>query len=128
MRKIEFELKIPKIDLKAVKETPEAQARLKKLRQAAEDFEAIFAKLLVGEMRKGGTQGFFGKSLQAQMYADMLDEAVAKQVARGGGLGIAKTLYARMEETLLRQLAAELKTNSLEDAQTTQRDHEEVKT
>lgn len=128
MTKIEFDLKIPKIDLKAIKETPEAQARLKKLRQAAEDFEAIFAKLLVGEMRKGGSQGIFGKSLQAQIYADLLDEAVAKQVARGGGLGIAKTLFGRMEETLLRQLAAEMRPDPAKDAKSTQRDHEEVKT
>ncbi|MCH8274231.1 MAG: rod-binding protein [Armatimonadetes bacterium] len=94
-------------DLDAVRRTPEAQKELHRLRKATRGVEAIFLKMLISEMRKGSVQSMFGDSLEAKIYADFLDEAVAAQVASGRGIGIGDMLYQRMEEILLRQLAAQ---------------------
>ncbi|MCW5945905.1 MAG: rod-binding protein [Fimbriimonadales bacterium] len=92
--------------LDALKEKPEIKRELSRLKKATQDIEAIFLKQLIGEMRKGQAEGIFGKSTESQMYTDFLDEAVAGQMAKGRGIGIADTLYKSMESVTLRAAAA----------------------
>ena len=57
-------------------------------------FEAVFAKKLLGEMRKGIKQvNLGGNSSGSEMYKDMMDQAVADSVSASGSLGIGKLLY-----------------------------------
>ncbi len=92
--------------LDSVKENPETKRELTRLKKASQEIEAIFLKQLIGEMRKGQTEGIFGKSIESQMYTDFLDEAVAGQMAKGRGIGIADALYKSMESVTLRAAAA----------------------
>jgi Rod binding domain-containing protein len=80
----------------------QASRARQKLRRAAQDFEAIFIKNLLSQMRKSaiGDSPLFGKSQQAQFYQDMMDEAVAGHLSRAGGLGLGKILFKKVEPTL----------------------------
>jgi flagellar protein FlgJ len=92
--------------LEALKQDPEVKRELGRLKKASQDIEAIFLKQLIGEMRKGQTEGIFGKSIESQMYSDYLDEAVAQKIATARGIGIAETLYKTLEGVTLRSFAA----------------------
>jgi Rod binding domain-containing protein len=79
----------------------DAKLRRDKLKKATQDFESIFIKQMLSQMRKaGGESGLFGKSQQAQFYQDMMDETVASHLSKAGGIGLAKILYQRVEATL----------------------------
>lgn len=105
-----------KARLEAAKQTPEAHKELARLDKATKDIESIFLKMMISQMRKAGGQGLLGKGFEAQMYSDFLDQSVAQEIASGGGVGIARLLYQRMEETLLRRLAASEIKNSADMA------------
>jgi len=70
--------------------------------EAARKFEALFASLLVKEMRQTLSQGFFGEGPQADVYAGWLDQFVGDAIARDGGLKLAQ----RLEGDLVRAQAA----------------------
>ena len=72
----------------------------KVLRQASQDFEAVFVNLLLKEMRKGMPKGgVFENSMAREWFEGMLDEAVAKEVSRGPGIGLAGPIYDQMRQT-----------------------------
>lgn len=63
----------------------------KGLEQAARDFEELFVNLLMKTMRQSLPKSeFIESSFQKEMFEGMLDEAYAKEIAKGPGLGIAK--------------------------------------
>lgn len=78
------------------------QIKLEKLHKATCDFEAVFVKQLLGQMRQSLTEGsLMGDSQQGQIYQDMMDTAVAKQVSDSGQFGLSRVLNQRLEHTLL---------------------------
>ncbi len=88
------------MDVKAVPATV-APTDLQRLRRAAQDFEAIFIHQMLKSMRQslpGG--GPLAPGSGQKMYQDMLDDELAKSMARGGGLGLADVLV----RDLVRQL------------------------
>ena len=60
--------------------------------EAAKKFEALFATLLVKEMRGSLSEGFFGSGPQADVYAGWLDQFVGESIAKDGGLHLADGL------------------------------------
>lgn len=72
----------------------------KALRKASQDFEAVFVNLLLKEMRKGMPKGgVFERSMAREWFEGMLDEAVAKEVSQGPGIGLAGPIYEQMRQT-----------------------------
>ena len=65
--------------------------------QAAKKFEALFATLLVKEMRKALPDGFFGGEAEGDIYAGWFDEHIGETIARNGGLHLAETVQAWLE-------------------------------
>lgn len=66
-----------------------------KLDKAAREFEAYFVQLMMKEMRKNiPKSGLLGGGDTRAMFESMLDEAVAKNIAEGPGLGLARQLKA----------------------------------
>ena len=57
--------------------------------EAGRKFEALFATMLVKEMRGSLSEGFFGQGPQSDVYAGWLDQFVGESIARDGGLHIA---------------------------------------
>ncbi len=70
------------------------------LKKACEQFEAVFAKQLVGEMRKGVGETHFGDSAGSEIYKDMMDQAIGDSMAHQGALGIGKILYKQFEKAV----------------------------
>lgn len=63
----------------------------KGLEQAARDFEELFIGMLMKTMRQSLPRSeFIESSYQKELFEGMLDEAYAKEIAKGPGLGIAK--------------------------------------
>ncbi|MES1227891.1 MAG: rod-binding protein [Armatimonadota bacterium] len=83
----------------------QAKRELKKLQGAAEGFESHFVKDLLGQMRKSA---FSEKdSPTSGMAKDMMDQQLADQTAKSQhGMGIAKMLFGKMGEQVVRQAVA----------------------
>ncbi len=74
------------------------------LRRVATEFEAIFLGELLKSMRSTQLEsGLFGKDRSTQMYREMHDDAMARELATAGaskdnpgGLGIGRMLYEEL--------------------------------
>ena len=66
------------------------------LREVAEQFEAIFLKMVLKSMREAS----FGDSLfdsdQSKFYREMFDDQLAMNMADGGGLGLAEAMVRQL--------------------------------
>lgn len=81
---------------------PAALTDLNKVQQVASDFESLFASQILKEMRQSlDPETMFGGD-SGDVYGGMFDMFIGKQVAEGGGFGLAKMLT----ETLKQQLGA----------------------
>jgi peptidoglycan hydrolase FlgJ len=87
------------------------------IRQVAQQFEALFARMMIKSMRDAiGKDPIFGSD-QAQTYQGMFDDQLSLELTRGKGLGLA--------DMLVKQLApkgaasAAVKSNAINAARTT---------
>ena len=72
-------------------------AKASSMRQAAEDFEAVFVNTMLESMFAGlDTDGPLGGGHGEKVYRSMLNEQYAAQISKSGGVGIADQLYAEM--------------------------------
>jgi flagellar protein FlgJ len=78
-----------------------------RVRQAAQDFEAMMIGQMLATMRQGMGQGVLSGRGQ-RLYQSMLDDELGRVLARGGGLGLADVLVRE----LVRQPEAAQKTSS----------------
>lgn len=62
--------------------------------RAAQQFEELFASVLVKELRRALPEGFFGGGTGADVYDGWLDEHLGRQLARKGRLGIGDAVRA----------------------------------
>lgn len=68
--------------------------RLKALKKATQDFEAIWLSQIMREARPKG--GMLDKSFAAQTFQDMMSQALGQSMADSGKLGLAKKLYDQL--------------------------------
>ncbi|MCH1570577.1 MAG: rod-binding protein [Longimicrobiales bacterium] len=81
--------------------------RLERLRQAAEDMEAVFMHHLTSAMRATVPGGGHPDAPGADMYASMLDEHLADALAADTNTGIAEALYRQLSANFGLDVAAE---------------------
>jgi len=72
---------------------PATTKDLKALKKACEQFEAVFAKQLIKEMRKGIKSSPMGDQAGSAIYQDMMDQSIGDSIAHSGSLGIGQMLY-----------------------------------
>lgn len=66
-------------------------------RAALEELDHLFAFTLLQEMRKTvPSEGLFGQSNERRTYEEMLDDALAGQMAKTGQLGIGRQVEAQL--------------------------------
>lgn len=64
-----------------------------RLRRAAQDLEAVFLQSLLRTLRESGrVTGIFPRGHATRIYESLMDEEVARAMARGGGVGLADLL------------------------------------
>lgn len=67
------------------------------LKKACNDFEALFVKYMMQQMRETIPEdGLLGRSQAEKIYTSLLDDEVAKSVSNGRGLGLARAMYEQM--------------------------------
>ena len=72
-----------------------------RLRKAAQGFEAIFIRKLLSTMRSTMSEGgMFGNGISGEVYADIVDNAVADIMSKRSALGIADDLYNSMVKSI----------------------------
>lgn len=69
---------------------------------AAKEMEALFATMLVAELRKGMGEGFFGSGPGADTFNGWFDEQLGASVASRGSLGLGD----QVRESIIREQAA----------------------
>lgn len=81
-------------------EAPRPTADAIKARQTAESFEAVFLSEVLNQMSSGlKTDGPFGGGFAEGIYRSMMNEQVAKTIARTGGVGVADKVMAEILKT-----------------------------
>lgn len=68
---------------------------VEKNQTAAEDFESYLVEMLLKEMRKTIPKGMFS-SPAMDTFTEMMDKALAQDIAESGGLGFAEAMFAQM--------------------------------
>lgn len=70
---------------------------LAKLKEACQEFEAIYVNQMLKEARKTVPEGgLIEKDNATKMYEEMIDMERARQISKGPGLGIATAMYDQM--------------------------------
>ncbi len=74
--------------------------KLQKLRQSCREFEAIYVNEMYKSMRKSIPEsGLFEKDMADTLYQEMLDMEMARETAKGDGMGIGKAMYEQLKNT-----------------------------
>ena len=72
-----------------------------KLREAANEFEAIFIQQMLKSMRKTSLESdLLPKSEGEKIFRSMLDEQYAKLSANSGSLGLGQMIYQQLKSNL----------------------------
>ena len=75
---------------------------LKQLEMVTREFESIFLSYMMKQMRKTIPEDpLFGNSIAKDIFYDLYDEAITKELSKAGGIGLASILYqqlAKLEE------------------------------
>jgi len=77
-----------------LKNKPKSQHELQK---AAQDFEAVLLNMVIKAMWKTIPEsGLFEKNNSTQIYEGLMHSSLSEEMARNGGMGIAKVLYQQL--------------------------------
>lgn len=75
---------------------------LKQLEQVTREFESIFLSYMMKQMRKTIPEdALFGNSIAKDIFYDMYNDVISKELSKAGGIGLAFILYnqlAKIEE------------------------------
>lgn len=92
----------------ALQEAKAAEKRDKELRKACEGFEAMFLNMMYRQMRATVPENtLFGESNAMKIFQDMRDDELMKNVAAGGGIGIADMMYKQLKPQVESRNAAQ---------------------
>ncbi|MCF8096077.1 MAG: rod-binding protein [Desulfobacteraceae bacterium] len=69
------------------------------LKQVCQDFEAVFINTLFKQMRKTiPDQGYLEHGMGMEMFEELMDTEVARDMAQKGGFGLGRLLYEQMQD------------------------------
>jgi len=76
---------------------PEAPSRDAKLLDAAIKLEATFLSEMLKSAGLEAAKGAFGGGIGEEQFSSMLRDAQAEEMVRGGGIGLAESLFEAMK-------------------------------
>ena len=79
-----------------------------RLENAARQFSAVFAHMLLKSMRQASLGDGMFESQQTEFYRDIFDQQMALQLTQGEGLGIAKLLIDQFRSPADREASVQL--------------------
>ena len=83
----------------AIAGAPPTDKKREQLKQAANAFEAVFLRQMIGSMRQANLGEDLLGSSSGDEFREMSDAKVADDMAKSGGFGIAKMLLDRFDRT-----------------------------
>lgn len=97
----ELSLKLPVLNSRELRARPYRQGGANredaKLKKVSQDFESIFLVYLLREMRKTiPKSGFLDGGVANDIFREILDEKLAGEVAKSGGIGLGELLYEQL--------------------------------
>jgi flagellar protein FlgJ len=103
----EIILKKEMIDLSNSVQQAELQAKkvenknkteyMKQLERVTREFESIFLSYMLKQMRKTIPEDpIFGNSIAKDIFYDMYNDTISKELSKAGGIGLASILYNQM--------------------------------
>ncbi|MDK2920716.1 MAG: peptidoglycan hydrolase FlgJ [Desulfonauticus sp.] len=103
--KTDYFLKLGKIALEKATEKSvniahkqQKQRELKKLKEVAQDFEAIFLQKIWEQMRKTVPKEGYLHSKEEDMYLSLFDIELSKIMAKSGGIGLSELIFEQLKE------------------------------
>lgn len=84
----------------AIQMVKETSAKRNELRKATQGVEALFVQQLLSAMRRTASFGDSSSGATA-MYQDLMDQAVAQEIARTSRFGIGDLLYRQFADRVL---------------------------
>ncbi|NJD69424.1 MAG: hypothetical protein C3F12_12730 [Candidatus Methylomirabilota bacterium] len=75
-------------------------SELQKLKEMAQDFEAILIASLLKEAQPREPSGLFVGGLSQDLYRQLFTDEIAKAIARSGGIGVGRMLERQLRATL----------------------------
>lgn len=73
----------------------------RKLREATQEFEALFISMMLSQMRNTVMKSeLFGESREEEVWNSMMDQELAKTWARSDGVGLANLLFQQLKSQL----------------------------
>jgi flagellar protein FlgJ len=91
------QIPVARADIPRVPEPTTGGAERARLRQACQDFEAIFLTYLLKGMRATVPEGgFLSDSREQRLFRDLLDEGLATRLAASGSTGLAEAMYRQV--------------------------------
>ena len=95
-------------EAETLKAAKAAEKRDKDLKKACEGFEAMFLNMMYRQMRATVPEDtLFGESNALKIFQDMRDDELMKNVAAGGGIGIADMMYKQLKPQVESRNAAQ---------------------
>ena len=80
---------------------PDSETRLRELKKATQEFEAVFIGYMLKVMRSTVEPADEeGGALGKDIYLSMFDQEIALQMARNSSLGIGEMMYRQLEQTV----------------------------
>ncbi|MFW5901622.1 MAG: rod-binding protein [Thermodesulfobacteriota bacterium] len=96
--KLAFDPQVAYPRLAAGNESRDGQKDPEGLKQLCQDFESIFIHTLFKEMRQTIPEGgYLEKGQGEEMFQDVMDMEVARNMARKGGLGLGRLIYENFQ-------------------------------
>lgn len=69
----------------------------KKILEVCREFESIFINMMLKQAKGSGqVGGFMEKSYAREIFEEMQDEELSKQMSKGQGIGLAQELYKQL--------------------------------
>ena len=89
--------KLQQAQLEALKAEKTKASETDRLKKVSVEFESIFLGYMLKTMRKTVPEDpMFGNSTAKDIFYDMHDTAVAEELSRAGGIGLAALLYNQL--------------------------------
>jgi peptidoglycan hydrolase FlgJ len=84
------------VDTTAAPMSAADMAKRKDITATSQSFESSFLSVMLGQMFEGVDEGEYSGGESSKMFRSMMTDAMGKQIAKGGGIGLAASVQAEM--------------------------------
>lgn len=96
---VKLDNRLKQAQMEASKINDKNLSQTDKLKKVSQEFESIFLGYMLKQMRKTVPEDpLFGNSTAKDIFYEMYDDAVARELSKAGGIGLASLLYKQLSQ------------------------------